>query len=845
MINIINQRSHSEQTAPGASDAAATSIKYLLILVQLAVLAWLINRYAIEQILGLPHFIPYVVSGFFIHALLPFKWRLPFFFLLSVGALFWILNWVPALTTLSIFAIFFGILQIPISVTYRSIALAIAAACLAWVWVSFSEKIPDSIHVVPIIGSIFMFRASVYLYDIRYEKKPAPFLQQLAYFLMLPNLVFTLFPVVDYKIFQRAYYSKAPLEIYQQGTRWMIRGFFHLMLYRIIYYYVQPPLGEVDSLLSFVLYAATSYLLILRLSGLFHSAIGILCLFGFNLPIVFHNYFFASGFSDLWRRINIYWRDYIMKVFYYPIYFKLRNIGKISGMVISILLAFGITWMLHSFQWFWLQGSFPLRAIDAAFWGIFGLLVAASSVYQQLVPKKDRFGFGKPYWVQAILRATQIAAMFAFMSLLWSFWNSPSVSLWWEFMTSLKTPSFTEWTKLLLFMLSGILIGGVGFFLFDKTKLKGFLEPDDGKMLSVFWGGLTLSVFALCTIPSVLNMFQGFTDKPVEHIYEKHLTEADDALMIKGYYEDILITNQLTSPLSEEQQRPDDWLIFSKTELAVPLNNWVEYDLRPNVNIEFKGAPISTNSLGMRDREYSKVKPPNTFRTGILGGSYVMGSGVKDDQVFDELLENKFNETRPFDKQYEFLNFSVPGYHLLELTSRLETKVQAFEMDALIIVSHGVDIQKALEETKKAFSENMPIDLDFVMEGLAEEGFSPGMDMTMNARQTQKINTYLVNGCYERISQICQRKGIQPILVYWPRTRQRNDNKYIDQIFEIARKHGFIILDLSSVYDDYTLEEITLTSFDSHPNILGHQLIAAELYKQLLSNPEILKIIEK
>ena len=40
--------------------------------------------------------------------------------------------------------------------------------------------------------------------DIRFEKKPQPILQQLLYFFLLPNIVFTLFPVVDYKIFGKS-----------------------------------------------------------------------------------------------------------------------------------------------------------------------------------------------------------------------------------------------------------------------------------------------------------------------------------------------------------------------------------------------------------------------------------------------------------------------------------------------------------------------------------------------------------------------------------------------------------------------------------------------------------------
>ena len=68
-------------------------------------------------------------------------------------------------------------------------------------------------------------------------------------------------------------------------------------------------------------YVLSSFLLYLRVSGLFHLMVGMLRLFGFNLPETHHRYFLAASFTDFWRRINIYWKDFMMKVFYYPMFF--------------------------------------------------------------------------------------------------------------------------------------------------------------------------------------------------------------------------------------------------------------------------------------------------------------------------------------------------------------------------------------------------------------------------------------------------------------------------------------------------------------------------------------------
>ena len=39
---------------------------------------------------------------------------------------------------------------------------------------------------------------------------------------------------------------------------------------------------------------------------------------------------------------------------------------------------FVVSWLLHSYQWLWLRGEFPIRLADVLFWGIIG--VAAGQI---------------------------------------------------------------------------------------------------------------------------------------------------------------------------------------------------------------------------------------------------------------------------------------------------------------------------------------------------------------------------------------------------------------------------------------------------------------------------------
>src|SRR6185295_530633 len=128
------------------------------------------------------------------------------------------------------------------------------------------------------------------------------------------------------------------------GVEWIFRGVFQLILYRFVYNYLTLSPSEVANAGDFIRFVLSNFGLYLRVSGLFHLTVGMLHLFGFHLPETHHRYFLASSFTDFWRRINIYWKDFMMKVFYYPAYFALRKRGERLALTLSTLAVFVVTW---------------------------------------------------------------------------------------------------------------------------------------------------------------------------------------------------------------------------------------------------------------------------------------------------------------------------------------------------------------------------------------------------------------------------------------------------------------------------------------------------------------------
>src|SRR5262249_28346371 len=154
------------------------------------------------------------------------------------------------------------------------------------------------------------------------------------------------------------------------------RGLVHLLAYRAVKHYLLPAPGEVNDVPHLALFLAANYALYLHVSGTFHLITGMFHLFGFGLPRTHNCYFLASSFTDIWRRINVYWTSFMMKLFFNPAAYALRSRGLRFAVAAAALGVFLMTWLLHVYQAFWITGSLPLSLYEAGLWLGVGILVA-------------------------------------------------------------------------------------------------------------------------------------------------------------------------------------------------------------------------------------------------------------------------------------------------------------------------------------------------------------------------------------------------------------------------------------------------------------------------------------
>lgn len=427
-IQQIDAEPARARQANGTSVLLAGIFRNALLAAQLALLFIVIRQFELVNSAFLRVAL-LAFTGFFIHKFLPLRLRQPFFLILSFIGIVLVFGPTAGAWLIAIGLALVSICYLPISFRAR-IGVLIAATVMLIMSRGGWMASPWPVAIWPILGSMFMFRYIVYLYDTQEDCGKEPITRTLSYFFMLPNVCFPLFPVVDYARFRRNYFDKDANETYRVGIQWMLRGAAHLIAYRIVYLYGTIAPSEVTDGWDLLRYLVATFLLYLQVSGQFHFIVGMLHLFGYNLPLTNNKYLLASSFNDFWRRINIYWKDFMLKVFYYPIYFKLRSFGESRAIILSTIIVFILTWLLHSYQWFWLRGTFPLEWQDGVYWLTLALLVAANSLYEMKYGKKRIVSRDTSPLLRGFLLALRILGTMTVVLILWSVWMAESLSAW-------------------------------------------------------------------------------------------------------------------------------------------------------------------------------------------------------------------------------------------------------------------------------------------------------------------------------------------------------------------------------------------------------------------------------
>lgn len=813
----------------------------LLVLAQLVALVLVVRAFAIES----PAFgrvFMLAVAGYGVQMLLPFGLRLPLFSALSALAAVIVFGVAQAAWLLAIGLGLIGLAHLPLPLVARLVAILTAGVALALfrseVWTA-----PWSSIIWPIFGAMFMFRLIVYLYDLRNRAAPIGFWRVVCYFLMLPTVCFPLFPVVDYKTMWRNWVvGKEAVRVHQTGADWILRGLVQLLLYRLVYHSLPADAASVESASQALLYLMRPCMLYLRISGSFHLVIGIMHLYGFDLPRTSHNYFLSSSFTDYWRRTNIYWKDFLQKIFFNPIFFRLnRQMGTTASMVIATLTAFFATWALHSYQWFWIRREFPVTWQDITFWSVMGLAVLVNMLVEARRGRRRRLTRPVRSARADLGLALRTVVTFSLICLIWAVWSTPSLAELGYVLSKLWVvgPADIAWIAA---GAGGLGLAAVVYERREQRALQRAGAPPAAPRLGplrVSWVALRVGGVGAALLTLVYASLVFYYPPAIADVVDRlknplRLNRGDAATMDRGYYEELTDVARFNPELAQiYAQKPADWdrcWALHRTE------NFPTFEMLPSRRVAFMGAMMSTNRWAMRDRDYEREKPAGTYRIALLGASQGMGGGVEDGLTFENVAEDRLNATTSTPHgRYEILNFSVAGYGPAAQLWLLERSVWPFEPDAVVVTGVNDLVWMAREVVGGAvgrYAQPFP-----AMEAAARAaGIDAKTPYEVAMARIAPHREQSLRAIYDRVVRGCRNHGARPIAVFIPQPSIESPEAMIQirRQIEIAREAGFLTIDLLDTYAAVpNLAPLWVAPWDRHPNALGQRMLGERFYEAL------------
>ena len=814
---------------------------------QLLLLGIVIATYQLENRAFFEFVFPLMVAGFIIHHHLAPELRKPFFFFLGMVAfvgVFWS-NVVGAIWLIGLALALFVIANLPIALWIRVCLLAAAGLVFAAMRVGWFETSWSGL-VVPILSAMFIFRMVIYLYDREAGKGPKNIWQRLSYFFLPPNVVFPFFPVVDFATFGRTYYNEDALRIYQRGAGLILRGLIHLLVYRIIYLYGVMAPENVENAGDFLRFITMNFGLYLKISGLFHIISGTILLFGYNLPETHRRFYFANSFIDFWRRINIYWKDFMQKIVFTPTFIRLNRMGPSDQtcIVLSIFAVFFATWALHAYQWFWLRGTLLLTATDMLFWLVLGCLLVFQTLYEGRA--KDSGGTpAAPLLGPQVSLVVRTLCTFLTICLLWSFWTSESPEVWGRlWLDSGLLPAFNpdapagalDWVQSIVVTLLVVAMiavtAGVGFGVLNMAAAPKRATGASKRSLTAPLVGGAISLALLFIQSPAFDPAQGsWSQGFLRDLRMPRLNAQDQALLRRGYYEDLTNVGRFNSQLWElYASRPQASSDLRQSDVTRPRDDAVVFEFVPNTSVSANGVTYKINSWGTRDYEFPKKKPEGAVRLAFTGASPVAGWGVELEDRFDTQLVKSLN-AKNTEVRLDSFNLAVDGHQLVDRVVLFDARAWEFKPDIMVYFAHSSEGDMVNLATAY-LNGSMPED-GFMADAFKRAGVKRSMKQAEVELRLGKQREQVIGDMYRHLAQQALRHGVRPAWAYLPLVSENPVDTEL--LTRLAQEAGFTVIDFKDIFDGHEHAKLQLEPWDTHPNAMGHKLMATRLEEGLRS----------
>jgi len=291
----------------------------------------------------------------------------------------------------------------------------------------------------------------------------------------------------------------------------------------------------------------------------------------------------------------------------------------------------------------------------------------------------------------------------------------------------------------------------------------------------------------------------------------------------------------------------------------------IVYELKPNLVGTFLGAPLHTNSKGLRAPEYDYHKPDNTFRIIGLGDSSMFGWGVDVTETSLHVLENHLNQQATH-TTYEVINCGVPGYNTAIEVEVFLKKGLKYDPDLVILHfntnDYGLPNFMKLPQSYSTFRKSYLLDFIYtryqILRGKQKETTLAPLVLgpmeksefldespTIPQKYRHMVGKRGFLKAMDTLITLTQERNI-PLLVFVIKSSSDIETfrgRQLQLISQLSQERNFWLLNTYSNYVNYLKAhpenshyDFWLSKADTHPSILAHEIEAQALYDFLIEH---------
>ena len=238
---------------------------------------------------------------------------------------------------------------------------------------------------------------------------------------------------------------------------------------------------------------------------------------------------------------------------------------------------------------------------------------------------------------------------------------------------------------------------------------------------------------------------------------------------------------------------------------------------------------VYINSFGFRNPEFTELKPENTIRIFVIGGSTTFGSGVLDNQTYPYYLQKIYDE-KNLGFGVEVINTGWPGKWSHLETDMIKKQLVNFEPDLFIVFDGFNDLVHQIAGHPAASPTIWKERWAEICELGEQYGFATFITIQPTVGTGKKILTEQEMESYiefRGVAKDIRKHGIEAFLEPYP--------LYLEKLDELENQCD-LTADLTGIYD-----HITGTIYFDSEHIIpkGNQILAEKLYK--LSLPLVIE----